>query len=368
MNAENESAATREYPCEQCGAKLEYAPGQGALRCPYCGRETPVLFEAEAIEELDYRERLRSLRAAEAQIGQPLVRCPACAAEVTFDNHVDSDLCPYCGTGLVRETSESRALRPRALLPFAVPRARAVKLFRDWLKSLWFAPGDLKRFARTESRLSGVYVPYWTYDCRTDCAYTGQRGDDYWDIEHYTAHENGKAVRKTRRVRKTRWHAVSGTVGDNFDDILVLASRSLPRKYADKLTPWDLENLVPYAEECLSGFRTERYQVELDEGFDLAKGVMESAIRSHVRRDIGGDHQRIHSLRVRYDEVTFKHLLLPVWISTYRYRDKPYRFLVNARTGEVQGERPWSAWKIALAVLAGLIVLGGSVALVAALQ
>jgi hypothetical protein len=95
--------------------------------------------------------------------------------------------------------------------------------------------------------------------------------------------------------------------------------------------------------------------------------MMEPTIEQSCRSDIGGDEQRIDDMRTRYHEVTFKHLLFPVWISAFRYRGKIYRLLVNARTGEVQGERPWSAAKIALAVLAvpaiiGLIALISSLA------
>ena len=62
-----------------------------------------------------------------------------------------------------------------------------------------------------------------------------------------------------------------------------------------------------------------------------------------------------------YSAITFKHLLLPVWISAYRFQDKIYQVLVNARTGEVQGARPYSPWKIVglvvLLVLVGLVLL-----------
>ena len=58
-------------------------------------------------------------------------------------------------------------------------------------------------------------------------------------------------------------------------------------------------------------------------------------------------------------DVTFKHILLPVWLVAYRFRGRTYRFVVNARTGRVQGERPWSAWKIALAVILGAAFAGG---------
>jgi hypothetical protein len=138
----------------------------------------------------------------------------------------------------------------------------------------------------------------------------------------------------------------------------VLASKSLPRKYANLLEPWDLKNLIAYADDYLSGFRAESYQVGLAEGFEIAKQVMDEGIRASIRRDIGGDHQRIHSVKTQHDNVTFKHLLLPVWMSAYEYRNKIYRILINARTGEIQGERPYSIGKIIFAVLCALAAIG----------
>jgi hypothetical protein len=174
--------------------------------------------------------------------------------------------------------------------------------------------------------------------------------------ETYTTTENGRQVTRTRQVRKTRWYPASGTVRDTFDDVLVLASDSLPRKEADALQPWDLPALVAFSDEYLAGFRTESYRVPLDQGFELAKPVMDETIHCTIRSDIGGDEQQVHGAETRWDDVTFKHVLLPVWISAYRYRDRVYRRLVNARTGEVQGERPWSWIKIALLAILVLIV------------
>jgi hypothetical protein len=158
-------------------------------------------------------------------------------------------------------------------------------------------------------------------------------------------------------VQRTRWSYVSGRVENTFDDILVLASNSLPRKIAQRLEPWDLKNLVPYRDEYLSGFVAESYQVDLPQGFESAKQIMDGVIRQTICRDIGGDHQRIASVETQYENVTFKHTLLPVWISAYRYREQVFRFLVNARTGEVQGERPYSAWKITVLVLSILLAV-----------
>ena len=174
--------------------------------------------------------------------------------------------------------------------------------------------------------------------------------------------ENGQEVVRTRLVTKVRWSPAAGVVSRFFDDVLVLASRSLPRAVTERLEPWDLAQLLPYREEYLSGFRSEMYQVELDQGFERAREIMAPTIQRDIQRDIGGDHQRIHAADTHYGEIRFKHILLPVWMSAFRFRDRVYRFVVNGRSGEVQGERPYSPWKIAFAVLLGLLLLGGGIA------
>ena len=123
---------------------------------------------------------------------------------------------------------------------------------------------------------------------------------------------------------------------------------------------------MPFDGAYLSGFVAESYSVTLPQGFDEAAVRIQPTIDNTIRRDIGGDHQIINSKRSRYDDITFKHILLPIWLTAYRYSGKTYRVMINATTGELSGERPYSAIKITLAVLAGMIVLGGIIALVAA--
>jgi len=197
-------------------------------------------------------------------------------------------------------------------------------------------------------------MPFWTYDTATTTRYTGMRGDHYYVTESYTDSQ-GKS--QTRSVQKTRWSGASGTVNNNFDDVLVCASHSLPEKLTRDLEPWDLPELQGYDDRYLSGFVTESYQVDLKAGFDSAKQVMAPKIRSTICSDIGGDVQQVTTQSSDYNNITFKHILLPLWISAYKYNDKVYRFMINARTGEVQGERPWSVIKITLLVL-GVIAIG----------
>jgi hypothetical protein len=152
-------------------------------------------------------------------------------------------------------------------------------------------------------------------------------------------------------VQHTRWYPASGRVARHFDDVLIAATKSVNEARLNKLQPWDLNALCPYEPAYLAGFKAQRYQVELPAGFETAKQVMGQTIQHDVRRDIGGDEQRILSVDTTYSNVMFRHLLLPVWIGAYRFQNQVYQVVVNARTGEVQGERPYSTWKILFLVL-----------------
>jgi hypothetical protein len=64
-----------------------------------------------------------------------------------------------------------------------------------------------------------------------------------------------------------------------------------------------------------------------------------------------------------FDETTFKHVLLPVWIAAFRYNGKVYRFLVNGQTGNVSGNAPYSILKITLFVLMCLGLVAAAILL-----
>jgi hypothetical protein len=227
------------------------------------------------------------------------------------------------------------------------------------VQSRWFAPNEFRRRG-AKGKFNGVYLPYWTFDTLTFNVYKGQRG------ENYTVTVGTGKNRRTET--RTRWYPASGRFQRFFDDVLVVASEGLPRDYIIALEPWPLAQCVPFSQQFLAGHLARTYDVELDEGFLEGKRRIDEAIRADVRRRIGGDKQRIHSVDSRYDAITFKHLLLPVWLLTYRFHDKPYRVFVNAVTGEVQGERPYSWVKILLTVLGGLAVAGTIAAIFASQQ
>ncbi|MEL6914186.1 MAG: TFIIB-type zinc finger domain-containing protein [Pseudomonadota bacterium] len=343
------------FPCGNCGSDFRFAPVQGLLICDHCGNTEEIESgPGGALEELDFKAGLGGTLDPGEMEETRVLSCTSCGAQVEFDPAQHAAECPFCATPVVTGTGTNRHIKPRGVLPFALDEDAARAALEAWLGGLWFAPNGVADYARKGRRMAGIYVPYWTYDAQTASRYTGQRGTHYY--VNKTVMRDGK--RETVRVRKTRWRNVSGQVARFFDDVLVLASTSLPKRYTDRLSPWDLSELRPYNPEFLAGFRAEAYTVDLDAGFEEAQAIMRRVIERDVRFDIGGDAQRITTLKTQARDVTFKHVLLPIWMAAYKYRGKSFRFVVNGRTGEVQGERPYSVWKIAVAVLLGLIVAG----------
>ena len=344
------------FPCDNCGADFRFAPGEEQLVCDHCGNTRPIengpWGRSEAVAEHDLVGALRAGKGTAEMEETRTSACPNCGAKTEFDAAVHAKECPFCATPVVTDTGPSRQIKPAAVLPFTLDESEARVAMTQWLGSLWFAPNGLMEYARKGRRMSGVYTPCWTFDADTQSSYRGQRGIVYH--QKMTVMRNGK--RETVNVPKVRWTPVRGRVARFFDDVLVVASTALPERFRKSLVHWDLTRLEPYQPEYLAGFRAEAYTIELEDAFGEARQIMDRQILRDVKFDIGGDRQRVEDVDTKLSDMTFKHILVPVWIAAYKFRGRSFRFVVNGQTGQVTGERPWSSWKIMFTVLAGLIV------------
>jgi predicted RNA-binding Zn-ribbon protein involved in translation (DUF1610 family) len=343
----------KQFECSGCGAVMAFDPHEGLLKCTHCGHTQPVpappstAISSHGLDEFMARAGDSHLTPLTGEALQ--AQCTGCGSVVHFEPPEVAGACPFCGANIVDQPKAADPLvAPDAVLPFRVERDQALTQVRQWLQSRWFAPNALKRVARQDG-INGVYLPFWTYDSDTVSNYSGARGEHYYETESYTDSE-GRT--QTREVMRTAWYPVSGQVSRSFQNVLVPASKSVAEKKLDALEPWDLEDLNPYEPAYLAGFKAQRYQLELPEGFEHAKRVMAQQIDRDVRSDIGGDEQQVNQVDTAYLNSLFRHLLLPCWVGAYRFRGDLFQIVVNARTGEVQGERPYSAWKIAFLVLA----------------
>ncbi len=338
-------AAGRTFPCPKCGADLTFDPRQQELACPYCGNMQPIALEDGAdVVEQDLEAALQACAAHRREeqglvAGTQEITCTSCGGTVQFVGTLTASACPYCATPMERagvHDSPDR-LRVDGVLAFQVEDAAARQNLRTWTKSRWFLPSDLARDG-IQAAFVGVYLPFFTFDAFTANRFSGMRGEHY-----YVTVGSGKS---RRTVRHTRWWPVAGEFRRFFDDRIESAGSGLPEKQMDALEPWPLKGLKPYSPQFLSGFLARTYDLTLEKCFRSARRHMEAELEADVRSRIGGDEQRVLSIDTQWSALTYKHVLLPVWLATYKWKEKPFRVVVNAATGEVQGERPWSALKI----------------------
>jgi hypothetical protein len=83
---------------------------------------------------------------------------------------------------------------------------------------------------------------------------------------------------------------------------------------------------------------------------------MQRQIEADCRGKVPGDTQRNLRVRASYSGQTFKHILAPLWMLQYRFGAKNYQVVMNGYTGRISGDYPKSWLKIAMAVLAFVIV------------
>lgn len=342
--------------CTNCGAELKYKPGTQLINCEYCGHQETIELGESSFEELELYPYLKKMGGQKHSEEIAMLQCKNCGATQHVEENYKSLHCVYCSTPLILEDAQKEVwILPGAVLPFQINQKESHQIFRNWVKSLWFAPNNLKKAALDPQFTKGLYLPYWTFDAKSITNYTGQRGDYYYVNETY---RDSQGKRRTKRVRKTRWTPTSGTITGDIDDTLVRASKQRSGNIPIKVARWNLDKLQPFNSKFLSGFVTEKYTVSLEDGHAIAEKKAEPIIERWICRKIGGDTQRVTSMQISLFDETFKHILLPVHISAYRYNGKEYNFFVNGENGVISGTRPYSFWKIFFTVLFGLLVIG----------
>jgi len=344
-----------QYKCPSCGAALEFAPGTAGMVCPYCQARLDIAVPATGSPKHDYLAYAGQPHTAVTQLPAFNLTCRNCGS--AQQQGAIAGRCPSCRSPLVVSDDLGGQLKgPDGVLPFSVDKDRAAACFREWTSSRWFAPSALKKIGSTES-MSGSYLPHWGFDDRTTTDYTGQRGDHYYTTETYTTQQNGQSVTNTRQVQHTSWSRAAGRVSRDFVDVLATGVSTPDADLLEKLGPWSTATATGYQSEYLAGFDSPRYDIDADAGFAAARQDMASVIQDDCRADIGGDEQRVEQMNTSDQDVLFRLLLLPLWIATYIAGGKTFDVYVNANTGEVIGERPYSAVKIIAAVVAAIAAI-----------
>lgn len=345
---------TQAFLCPNCGGTIKYDIESESFRCEACKAPATMETLSSAVKEYDFSQYAQREQQSVAFEGLAVAQCRNCGYEITFDDMAVATTCPMCGSVQIATVKQAAGIPPEGIVPFKVDKNEAIQKFKAWVKSIWFAPNDFKKKYGMGGELKGMYLPFWTYDASVVAFYQGRGGNT-----------RTRTDKDGNRHTETDWTYVSGVVNSEFNDIQICASDR--EKDIGRILPYNtVENTKPYTAAYLSGYYAELYKIKADAAFEKAKAIMENHLRSLAEQDIRRRYDKadVNSIQAKYSDVTYKHVLLPVWASTFAYKGKTYRYLVNGETGKVAGQRPYSPIKVMIAIAAAVAVIVGFVLII----
>jgi DNA-directed RNA polymerase subunit RPC12/RpoP len=320
--------------CRACGAPVE----AGDRFCAFCGATQPQ----QGIGGQEGKTPAGPV--------QSYFRCQSCGAEVAVDQEHRSYTCAFCDSNYVVEFTPEQTgrLPPEFIIGFAIPPDEAQRRFREWLgRGTWFRPGDLG-MAQIEGKLRGAYIPFWSFSMLAESRWSASIGEHWYETQTYTVMENGKPVTKTRRVQHTEWWDLSGGHHQYYSGFLISGSRGLSQDNARDIQPFHLPALKRYEPYFLAGWLSEEYSVGRDEALKVSQQEFAAWENDNVAAFLPGDTYSKLNVQTQFSQVNSDLILLPIYVLSYRYQDRLYRFLINGQTGKTIGEKPISWPKVAL--------------------
>lgn len=347
--------------CPSCGGTMDFDPKTGGLLCPYCGHTEEIKNEAATASDGQEQNVNDSGSAKEIPLDDAentancdwgtatkTIICKSCGAESVYDAQVISSECPYCGSNQVTEAGDKQTMAPGGVVPFKIDQKEAGSRFINWIKKKFYCPKAAKESAKPQN-FKGMYLPYWTFDSQTHSTYTAQYGKD-------RTIKNGD-----KEETVTDWFNTSGTYGKFFDDELVCGTDQHDTNLLRGLEPYNTADNKTYKPEYVAGFGAERYSIGVKAAWEKAKASISNKIKSEITSKILSEHNANHvrnlNVSSTFSANTFKYLLLPVWISSFKYKDKIYQFAVNGQTGRVYGKTPISAIKVILTIVIVIAII-----------
>ncbi len=331
---------------------MEFSVESQCLKCPNCETKVEIKNNPEDVVEHDLNlHEMKTLKIEEKT--STSMECEGCGAIVEVDATSTSTSCPYCGSHYVLSQKQIEYIIPDGVIPFKVGKREVESIFSQWIKKRWFAPNVLKTLYQ-QDKVQGIYMPYWTFDANTSSTYTAMGGINY--EEEYEDSEGNTHTRI-----KTRWYPTSGYVSRFFDDVLVRASKKLDKSLLSHIEPYNTKYVASYSPDYMSGYSSEIHTVDIKDAYYEARSSMNNTIHHMAECDVLTRYDRVSSVVVKtsYTDETYKHIFIPVYSTSYVYKDKHYNVLINGETGKINGQYPKSIAKITALIVVILAIVFG---------
>jgi uncharacterized membrane protein (GlpM family) len=384
---EDDGREVVDFRCPHCDGATAFSTDNGGLTCSFCGyHEAPqVEIVGKGAQEFEFTvETVERATNGWGQERKELV-CNSCAAHTTLSTEMLSHTCPFCGSNaVVQSRAPQDVLRPRFLVPFVTTTENCRQITAEFLQNSWLLPNDLQNLARS-TEYTPIYIPFWTFDARSQASWRAEVYNTDARRRHHSA-PNWKWERsfllKLGDREGSQWDWESGAVSLFTDDMLVSGSSQISLTLLKQLRGYRLGDLVPYEPTFLAGLSAQAYDVDLETAWASARRSMRAKTKEACLEQASARTTRNFSMNLDFSDESWRYILLPLYLATYRYGDKVFQVLINGQTGTIAGQRPVDWRKVAqvlglwflpgllLAIVAAVLLaneidLGGAVMLAA---
>ena len=343
----------KSYKCPECGANAKFDVTAAGIACGHCGYTAPINTKPAGLPAAQHEFTLKTLSAAKKGWGidRKHVHCESCGAEFSISEDSITSTCPFCAANKGNiNPAPGDFLRPEFIIPFKISPGKKQTLVNEWLRQGWFHPADMASSAMTQ-KFTGIYLPFWIFDAKVNANW---RAHVESSDEPEVTGENNSQVEY-----KDGW--VTGQTQLEINDIPHPGTNKASHVLLKNLRPFQFEELKNYSPDYLAGWQAQNYNIPLEVSRATAKEEIREIAKSTIRQQIKGTKIRNFSMTAKFPNETWRYVLLPVYLSAYKYKNRTFQVMVNGQTGTVAGQKPvvWAkVWLTIALLLAPGISLG----------
>lgn len=342
-----ETMVSNDIVCQQCGGPKGFSIRTQNILCEYCGYEEEIV-KSQNIEKHSLTEGT-DYKYLQKRNEDKSVTCESCGSVSVIPYLTQNSKCTYCGASNFSILEDNNFIEPDCVIPFKKDKHEATEIFKKWTKTRFFAPNDFKVMYQS-GKLNPNYSPAWSFDADTSYYYTGKGGKKV----AYKAQKDGKTVTKYR----TDWYNTSGKGRKHFEKVFVSDSAK-DNILIDKILDEGGLDLYSYDSRYLYSFGAEHYYKGVQVCYPKSQQIIKGEIREMARGEIltRYDSAKIETLDVKFSNVEFAQVLVPVWTSLFYYQGKEYRVMINGYNGDIEGQCPYSVIKIVLSIIVLVLIV-----------
>lgn len=365
--------------CPSCGAPINFDVPSGKMKCSFCGASFTVeevnqfngISQANAELDAAHAQQTGTSGAGgsgaaggagaaatpETQIstapaeGQPgwveppptyldeatgqkmaQFQCNSCGGEIIGSPDMVSARCPWCNNNFVATGQLTSTRVPDRMIPFAMTKEQALEAFKANMKGLKLIPREFKQVSVDD--IQGVYVPYWLYDATVagEGNFSCENLRTWTDSDYeYTQHQEYQVYRSANVA---------------FLDVPVAGTTKVTDKLTESIEPFDYTKSVAFSPAYLTGFMTNKYDVEAQDANPRALERMKDSTEEVLRNSISG-YDTVSTINTSIQPAfgELEYVFLPMWLMNVDFQGKNYNYAMNGQTGKFVGTFPVSERK-----------------------